>query len=44
MRYRTAIPRAAFSRKKNLFTSRLDLKFKVEASKMVHLEHRVTWC
>jgi hypothetical protein len=39
MRYMIVIPRAAFNRKKNVFTSKLDLKFKVEASKMVHLEH-----
>jgi hypothetical protein len=44
MRSRIAIPRAAFNRKKNLFTSKLDLKFKDEASEMVHLEHRVIWC
>jgi hypothetical protein len=41
MKPRILIPRAAFNKKKNLFTSKLDLKFKAETSKMVHLEHRV---
>jgi hypothetical protein len=44
MRSRIAIQRAAFNRKESLFTSKLDLKFKDETSKMVHLEHRVIWC
>jgi hypothetical protein len=38
---RIPISRAAFNKKKNLFTSKLDLKFKDETSDMVHLEHRV---
>jgi hypothetical protein len=41
MKSRILIPRAAFNKKKNLFTSKLDLKFKAETSKMVHFEHRV---
>jgi hypothetical protein len=41
MKSRIPIPRAAFNKKTTLFTSKLDLKFKDETSKMVHLEHRV---
>jgi hypothetical protein len=33
------ITRAAFNREEDLFTSKLDLKFKVETGKMIHLEH-----
>jgi hypothetical protein len=43
MKSRVPIPRAAFNKKKNLFSSKLDLnKFKDKTSNMVHLEHRVT--
>jgi hypothetical protein len=31
-------------KKKFLFTSKLDLKFKEETSKVLHLEHSFVWC
>jgi hypothetical protein len=40
---RIAIGKAAFSRKKTLFTSKLDLRAKVEISEVLHLEHSFVW-
>jgi hypothetical protein len=36
--------KAAFNKKKNLFTSKLGLKFGEETSEMLHLEHGFVWC
>jgi len=36
--------RAAFSKNKILYTSKLDLKFQEESSKMLHLEYSFVWC
>jgi hypothetical protein len=36
--------RAAFNKKKTLFASKPDLKFKEETSKVLNLEHSVLWC
>ena len=41
---RIAMAKAAFNKKKNLFTNTLDLKFEEETSKMLHLEHGFVWC
>jgi hypothetical protein len=41
---RIAMAKAAFNKKKNLFTSKLDLNFKEETSKVLHLEHCFVWC
>jgi len=43
MNCRIALPKAAFNKKKknNLFTSKLDLKFKDETSKMANLVRRI---
>ena len=41
---RIAIAKAAFSKKKTLFTSKLDLNFGEETNKMLHLEHGFVWC
>ena len=41
---RIAMAKAAFSKKKTLFTSKLDLKFEEETNKMLHLEHGFLWC
>ena len=41
---RIAMAKAAFNKKKILFTSKLDLKFEEETSKMLHLEHGFVWC
>ena len=41
---RIAMAKAAFNKKKNLFTSTLDLKFEEDTSKMLHLEHGFVWC
>jgi hypothetical protein len=41
---RIAIAKAAFKEKKNLFTSKLDLRFEEETSEMLHLEHGFVWC
>jgi hypothetical protein len=41
---RISIAKAAFNKKKTLFTSNLDLKFKEETSKVLHLEHSFVWC
>ena len=36
--------KAAFNKKKNFFTSKLDLKFQEETSEMLRLEHGSVWC
>ena len=36
--------KAAFSKKKTLISSNLDLKFEEETNKMLHLEHDFVWC
>ena len=36
--------KAAFNKKKTLFTSKLDLKFEEETSKMLYLEHGFVSC
>jgi hypothetical protein len=41
---RIAMAKAAFNKKKNLFTSKLEFKFKEETSKVLHLEHSFVWC
>ena len=41
---RIAMAKAAFNKKNTLFTSKLDLKFEEETSKMLHLEHGFLWC
>ena len=41
---RIPMAKAAFNKKKTLFTSKLDLKFNEETSKMLHLEHGFVWC
>ena len=41
---RIAMAKAAFSKKKTLFTSKLDLKFEEETNEMLHLEHGFLWC
>ena len=40
---RIAMAKAAFN-KKTLFTSKLDLKFEEETSKILYLEHGFVWC
>jgi hypothetical protein len=35
--------KAAFNKKKTLFTSKFDLN-KEETSKVLHLEHSLVWC
>ena len=41
---RIAVEKAAFNKKKTLFTIKLDLNFEEETSKMLHLEHGFVWC
>ena len=41
---RIVIAKAAFKRKKTLFTSKLILKFKEETSEVLYLEHSILWC
>jgi hypothetical protein len=44
---RVAMAKAAFSKKRALFTSTLDLELRgieEEASEVLHLEHSFTWC
>jgi len=36
--------KAAFSKKKTLFTSKLDLNLRKKTNKMLHLEHGFVWC
>ena len=43
IRSRIAMAKAAFNKKKTLFTSKLE-KFEEETSKMLHLEHGFVWC
>jgi len=44
MKSRIAIAKATFNKIKALFTSKLDLKFKEENIKVLHLEHNFVWC
>jgi len=39
-----AMAKAAFIKKKALFTSTLDLEFEEEASEVLHLERSFIWC
>jgi hypothetical protein len=39
---RISMEKAAFNKKKALFTSKLDLQ--VETSKVLHLEQSIVWC
>ena len=42
---RIAMAKAAFNKKKNLFTRlAMALKFEEETCKMLHLEHGFVWC
>ena len=41
---RIAMAKAEFNKKKNLFTSKLDLKFEEETSEVLRLEHSSVWC
>jgi len=41
---RIAMAKATFNKLKALFTSILDLKFKEENIKVLHLEHNCVWC
>jgi hypothetical protein len=41
---RIVMEKAAFNRKKTLFTSKLDLRAKEETSEVLHLEHSFVWC
>jgi hypothetical protein len=36
--------KAEFKKKKNLFTSKLDLNIEEETSEMLHLESGFVWC
>ena len=44
MNIRIAIVKAAFNKKKALFTSKLDLNLRDENSKFLHLERSSVWC
>jgi len=41
---RIAMTKEAFNKQKAYFTSKVDLKFKEETSKVLHLEHIFLWC
>ena len=41
---RIATAKAAFNNKKTLFISKLDLKYKEETCKVLHLEHSFVLC
>jgi hypothetical protein len=41
---RMVMANAAFDKRKALFTSKLDFKFKEESGKVLHLENRIVWC
>ena len=41
---RIAMTKAAFSKKKTLFTNKLDLNLRKKLLKKVHLEHGFVWC
>ena len=41
---RIAMAKAAFNKKKNLFTSKLRLNFEEETSEVLRLEHGSVWC
>ena len=36
--------KAAFNKKKTLFTNKLDLNLRKKICKMLHLEHGFVWC
>jgi hypothetical protein len=44
IKFRIAKEKAAVNKKKTLFTSKLDLKFKEETQEMLHLECSFAWC
>ena len=44
IKYRIAIAKAAIYKKKALGTSKLDIKFMEETSKVLHFEHSFVWC
>jgi len=39
-----ALAKAAFNKKRDIFTSTLDLKLMEKNSKTLHLQHSVIWC
>jgi hypothetical protein len=41
---RIAMAKAAFNKKRTLFTSTLDLEIEEETSEVLHLEHSFIWC
>jgi len=41
---RIVIAKATFNKLKALFTKKLDLKFKGENIKVLHLDHNFVWC
>ena len=41
---RIVVAKAAFNKKKNLFTSKIGHKFEEETSEMLRLEHGCVWC
>jgi len=41
---RIAMAKTAFSKKKTLFTSKLDFNLRKKLTKMLHLEHGFLWC
>jgi hypothetical protein len=41
---RLAMAKAAFNKRKTLFTSKLDLNLREKTSKVLHLEHSFVWC
>ena len=41
---RIAMAKAAFNKKKNLFTQQIGLKFEEETSEVLRLEHSSVWC
>jgi hypothetical protein len=41
---RIAMAKAAFNKKKTLFTSKLDLNLRKKTNKVLHLEHSFVWC
>jgi hypothetical protein len=44
IKFRSAMAKAAFNRKKTLFTRKFDLNLKKKASEVLHLEHSIVWC
>jgi hypothetical protein len=41
---RITVVKAAFNRKKTVFASKSDFKFKDETNQVLHLEHNSVWC